>query len=413
MGYYLNKITVNKLFHLNNFEIPITDEAYPHLIITGKNGSGKTVLLNAVADFLEQIKQDTNLYFMQYRAWEESARKRLEQAQTPNDKAKATLDLEQNTDRVNNLFGKVELGFNDVASIILKYQSGDFILAFYQADRKVKMDEPQNPTKPQIPKLSGVKETATAQFLNFLSDLKIQEALARNENQNDYADSIRQWFISFEQLLQQIYQDDRLHLEFIIRDYSFRIVTGEKSFKLTEMSDGFAAVIDIVADLILKMQGKNKLTRAYQKQGIVLIDEIETHLHLSLQKLVLPMLSRLFPNIQFIVTTHSPFVLSSMNNAIAYDLEHRQPIEDLTEYSFEALTEGYFGVKTESSYIDMRLKQLEELLASDELSDVELVELKHLIEDFNKIPEAASPMVVGRYRQLRIANMTKLKQLGI
>lgn len=413
MGYYLNKITVNKLFHLNNFEIPITDEAYPHLIITGKNGSGKTVLLNAVADFLEQIKQDVSLYFMQYRAWEESARKRLEEAQTPNDKAKATLDLERDVNKVNNLFGKVELEFNDVASIILKYQSGDFILAFYQADRKVKMDEPKNPTKPQIPKLSGVKETATAQFLNFLSDLKIQEALARNEKQDDYADSIRQWFISFEQLLQQIYQDDRLHLEFIIRDYSFRIVTGEKSFKLTEMSDGFAAVIDIVADLILKMQEKNKLTRAYQKQGIVLIDEIETHLHLSLQKLVLPMLSRLFPNIQFIVTTHSPFVLSSMNNAIAYDLEHRQPIEDLTEYSFEALTEGYFGVKTESSYIDMQLKQLEELLASDELSDVELVELKHLIEDFNKIPEAASPMVVGRYRQLRIANMTKLKQLGI
>ncbi len=413
MGYYLNKITVNKLFHLNNFEIPITDEAYPHLIITGKNGSGKTVLLNAVADFLEQIKQDTNLYFMEYRSWEESTRNRLEQAQTPNDKAKATLDLERDVNKVNNLFGKVELGFNDVASIILKYQSGDFILAFYQADRKVKMDEPQNPTKPQIPKLSGVKETATAQFLNFLSDLKIQEALARNEKQDDYADSIRQWFISFEQLLQQIYQDDRLHLEFIIRDYSFRIVTGEKSFKLTEMSDGFAAVIDIVADLILKMQEKNKLTRAYQKEGIVLIDEIETHLHLSLQKLVLPMLSRLFPNIQFIVTTHSPFVLSSMNNAIAYDLEHRQPIEDLTEYSFEALTEGYFGVKTESSYIDMQLKQLEELLASDELSDVELVELKHLIEDFNKIPEAASPMVVGRYRQLRIANMTKLKQLGI
>lgn len=413
MGYYLNKITVNKLFHLNNFEIPITDEAYPHLIITGKNGSGKTVLLNAVADFLEQIKQDVSLYFMQYRAWEESARKRLEEAQTPNDKAKATLDLERDVNKVNNLFGKVELEFNDVASIILKYQSGDFILAFYQADRKVKMDEPKNPTKPQIPKLSGVKETATAQFLNFLSDLKIQEALARNEKQDDYADSIRQWFISFEQLLQQIYQDDRLHLEFIIRDYSFRIVTGEKSFKLTEMSDGFAAVIDIVADLILKMQEKNKLTRAYQKQGIVLIDEIETHLHLSLQKLVLPMLSRLFPNIQFIVTTHSPFVLSSMNNAIAYDLEHRQPIEDLTEYSFEALTEGYFGVKTESSYIDMQLKQLEELLASDELSDVELVELKYLIEDFNKIPEAASPMVVGRYRQLRIANMTKLKQLGI
>ncbi len=50
MNYFIKNIHVNKLFHLNNFDIPIDDEKYPHLIITGKNGSGKTILLNAVSD---------------------------------------------------------------------------------------------------------------------------------------------------------------------------------------------------------------------------------------------------------------------------------------------------------------------------------------------------------------------------
>ena len=129
----------------------------------------------------------------------------------------------------------------------------------------------------------------------------------------------------------------------------------------TELSDGYSAVIDVVTDLIFKMQSPTSLTRAYEKQGIVLIDEIETHLHLGLQRVILPMLTRIFPNIQFIVTTHSPFILSSLNNAVAFDLEQRRSIDDLTDYSYEALAEGYFGVRTESSDIQIRLERFREL----------------------------------------------------
>ena len=52
MNYFIKNIHINKLFHLNDIDIPIADEKCPHLIITGKNGSGKTVLLNAISDFL-------------------------------------------------------------------------------------------------------------------------------------------------------------------------------------------------------------------------------------------------------------------------------------------------------------------------------------------------------------------------
>ena len=142
-----------------------------------------------------------------------------------------------------------------------------------------------------------------------------------------------------------------------------------------------------------------------------MIDEIETHLHLGLQKAILPLLTKLFPNIQFIVTTHSPFVLNSIPNAVAYDLEHREILSDLTEYSYESLAEGYFGVKTPSSYAEMQLENLKKLLEKKEWSDSDKLEIKRLTTDFDKIPETVSPLIKGEYRQLAVKYSNRLKEL--
>ncbi len=66
MNHFITNIKVNKLLHLSDFDIPIADENRPHLIITGKNGSGKTILLNAVSESLAQIKDDSNFNFLTY-----------------------------------------------------------------------------------------------------------------------------------------------------------------------------------------------------------------------------------------------------------------------------------------------------------------------------------------------------------
>ncbi len=420
MNYFIKSIHVNKSFRLNGVDVPIANEDLeisianeksPHLIITGKNGSGKTILLNAITDFLEKIKTDTSLCFLHYDQWVKDAESRWQDAKTEEDRSKTAEQLATNTKLYNDLFGKVSITFGNVADIINKYQKGDFIIASYIAYRKPKMKEPKNPTKPAYNKKGKAKETATSQFLNFLSDLKIQEALARNENQIAAADEINQWFVNFEKLLQRIYQDNKLKIEFYYKDYSFRICTEGKKFKFTELSDGFSAILDIVADLILKMQDDNSLTRGYQKEGIVLIDEIETHLHLALQKIIMPILTEIFPNIQFIITTHSPFVLSSTPNAVAYDLEHQTPIEDLTNYSYESLAEGYFGVRAESSDVRHRLNKMKELLVKEELKPSEKESLKLYIKDFDSIPEAVSPSLIGEYLQLKLKYVDKIKEL--
>lgn len=411
MNYFIKNIHINKLFHLNDFDIPISREEFPHLIITGKNGSGKTVLLNAISDFLNIIKNDKSAEFLGYQKQLDIWNNHLRNATDERGRMQAQQQIEHISNRIQNLYGKIDLQSDLLGSIIEKYNKGEFVIAFYQADRKVKMSEPKNPTKPVYNKKGDVKDTATSQFLNFLSDLKIQEALARNEKQTKDADEISAWFEDFEGMMRQIYQDNNLSLEFNYRDYSFKICTEGKKFKFTEVSDGFAAVLDIVADLILKMQDDNSLTRSYQKEGIVLIDEIETHLHLALQKVIMPLLTKVFPNIQFIITTHSPFVLSSMPNAVAYDLEHQEVLDNLTEYSYESLAEGYFGVRTQSSYAEMQLETFKKLLAKEELSDADKVEIKQLKSDFEKITEVVSPLIVGEFRQIVIQNAEKLSSL--
>ena len=410
MNRYINNIHINQVRHLKDFDIPLEKDAYPHLMITGKNGSGKTSLLNAIANHIERIANDTYKDFENYEKSIEYWENQLKN--NPQNILSIEQSLQQNKDQYKLFFGEIIITFRDVDALIKKYQEGNFIIAFYEAHRTIKnLQEPKNPTKPTLKDKWGIKQTTTQEFLNFLSDLKIQEALARNEKLEKEANQIREWFVNFEKLLGEIFQDKDLQLYFNYKDYSFKILTKGKEFKFTELSDGFAAVLDIIVDLILKMQHKNQLTRAYECEGIVLVDEIETHLHLELQKVIMPLLTKIFPNIQFIVTTHSPFVLSSLSNAVAFDLEQQEIIEDLTEYSYESLAEGYFGVKTASSYMGMQLGRLEELLKKEMLSLSEKSELKDLICDFDKIPEVVSPKIIGRYLQLKNQHFAKINAL--
>ena len=188
---------------------------------------------------------------------------------------------------------------------------------------------------------------------------------------------------------------------------------GHEEFGINEMSDGYASIMSIVIDLMLKMNYKNMEywdLDFLEKPGIVLIDDVEAYIHIDLQKKIMPLLTRLFPNIQFIVTTHSPYVLSSLENAVAYDLGYKKMVYYLTNYSYSALAEGYFGVSEESSYIKIQLDKLKALLEKKELDEGEIASLKYLVADFEKISASALPNIKGEYLRLKGDYMKKLKQ---
>jgi len=82
-----------------------------------------------------------------------------------------------------------------------------------------------------------------------------------------------------------------------------------------QLSDGYKTLLGLVIDLSMRMGLANPhLGDPLQAEAVVMIDEVDLHLHPAWQQRVLGDLLRTFPNTQFIVTTHSPFVVETLNN---------------------------------------------------------------------------------------------------
>lgn len=82
------------------------------------------------------------------------------------------------------------------------------------------------------------------------------------------------------------------------------------------MSDGYRAYIGWIADLLYHVcMGAPSNAKLVDNRGIVLVDEIDLHLHPEWQRVVVPQLARALPNLQFILTSHSPIVAGTLHAA--------------------------------------------------------------------------------------------------
>lgn len=88
-----------------------------------------------------------------------------------------------------------------------------------------------------------------------------------------------------------------------------------REYSVDQLSDGEKCTLALIGDLARRLALANQNSEnPLAGSGIVLIDEIELHMHPSWQRKVFPVLRKTFPNIQFIVTTHSPQVLGEVSN---------------------------------------------------------------------------------------------------
>ncbi len=96
-------------------------------------------------------------------------------------------------------------------------------------------------------------------------------------------------------------------------DLDMLIDKDNKSLSVLQLSQGEKSLLALVADIARRLAMLNSsLTNPLQGHGVVMIDEIDLHLHPNWQQKVIPNILKAFPNIQFIVTTHSPQVLSTV-----------------------------------------------------------------------------------------------------
>lgn len=327
--HFIKKIKINKLRHLENIDISLSDDTPKHLLLTGKNGVGKTTLLEEIKNYLKSIEIDQINY--RITTWKELIQRYNKiindenKSRSEEEDAKRQLNYFNNS--INEYGGGIDIDFSFYEDLGSCYKEGKFILGYYGANRKTSIQIPTGVEKIKLKEFYTLEEKPSDIFIKYLVDLKTQQSFAKNENDNIVVENINNWFERLESALKSILDDESIRLRFDYKNYNFKIFQeGRVPYGLDELSDGYSSIISIVSDLILRMD-KNRASEErnylFDIEGIVLIDEIETHLHIELQKKILPFLVEFFPNIQFIITTQSPFVLNSIDNAVIYDLEKK------------------------------------------------------------------------------------------
>jgi len=93
-----------------------------------------------------------------------------------------------------------------------------------------------------------------------------------------------------------------------------------KKFQIEQLSDGYRTVLAMVMDISSRMSQANP-ELGNHSPAIIMIDELDLHLHPKWQQTILSDLTRTFPNAQFIVTTHSPQILSTVKKEYIFILE--------------------------------------------------------------------------------------------
>ncbi len=116
------------------------------------------------------------------------------------------------------------------------------------------------------------------------------------------------------------------------------------------LSDGYRNAVGIVADIAYRCLKLNPYLRDKAIKltpGIVLIDEIDLHLHPKWQKRIVNDLKKVFPKIQFIATTHSPFIVQSLRHEELINLEPEKDQNDTDPFrlSIEDISEREMNIK--------------------------------------------------------------------
>ncbi|AEE48509.1 AAA family ATPase [Haliscomenobacter hydrossis] len=404
---FVTELKLKKVRHLENLSISLSKETPKHLILTGKNGSGKTSVLNEIKAFFQQIdgKTITNL-----KSWKKYRSSLTDKQFYSNydysmESNKAFNEIKEIISSNNRSQSGIELIFN-AKNFIGPFFHENFIFAFFEAKRLSDFRQPSGPKKLDIKDHYGIDEKANIEFVQHLINLRYNYLEAKESGRQKIANNINQWVEGFEASLKEIFSDESLKLVIDSKNFKYDIITkGREVFDLKTLSDGFSAIINIVTELIMRMEKKH--SNVYDAQGLVLIDEIETHLHIDLQKKILPFLTSFFPKIQFIVTTHSPFVLTSLADAIIYDLESQEPIEDLSGYSVEAIIEGYFGSDKYSEALKDKVDEYEQLAKKDELSFSEEKRFKSLKKYFDDLSDVFAEELKLKIQQIRMLKPVK------
>jgi predicted ATP-binding protein involved in virulence len=356
---------------ITNINIPLDGR---NLIITGKNGSGKTSFLNLLSDKINiHLKKEAQVK-------KEAENQLIFWTERQNNSPAGSHEFSQAQQQINYQNGRLKkindgllLDFANELELINYYDNLKAIFVFFKAMRIASITETKQTSSIEEEKNKAIESLKHSQNINLgnkleqhLVNIKVNQSLALTEDNNqEQANKFQEWFNNFDNHLKFLFEDDSAHLVFYRQNFKFKISLNNREFDFQTLSSGYLAIFEILADLLVRSEFFE--ITPDELQGIVLIDEIDAHLHISLQKKILPFFTKLFPQIQFIVSTHSPFVITSTDSdTIVYDISSGEFFEeDLSRYSYESVIKGLFHVEIQSEQLKSEIEEIAKIINNE------------------------------------------------
>lgn len=154
-----------------------------------------------------------------------------------------------------------------------------------------------------------------------------------------------------------------------------------QTLNINQLSDGEKCTIALFGDLARRMALANpSMPNPLEGEGVVLIDEIDLHMHPSWQRKVMGVLKKTFPNIQFIVTTHSPQVLGELNEDYnIFVLYHRdkntvgRKYDSFIGWDSNVLLEEVMGTSSVNLDVWKQVRRMNECIEAKDYDTAEMI----------------------------------------
>lgn len=326
----LARVEIENYRAIEKLDLPLN----PRLtVLHGDNGHGKTSVLSAIATGLGSIPgQLTDVSSVRFLKSDRRGSRQLRVGLTTVDGI--AWERRVGGPQKRNVLRELK----EVVEAIVKADregTGPLhlpIVAFYDTDRAV-FDPPQRRRGfitefPRYRALQGALSARTdfRDFFQWFYAKENEELREQKEQGNfDYQlKDLKSVRSAIEAMLPGVSQPRiKLHpLRFVVS----QVGDGKpEQLSINQLSGGYRIMLALAADLARRMsQGNPHLDDPLQSEAIVLIDEVELHLHPSWQQRILDDLKMTFPNTQFIVSTHSPQVLTTVKPECIIELRREQ-----------------------------------------------------------------------------------------
>lgn len=210
-------------------------------------------------------------------------------------------------------------------------------------------------------------------------------------------------FASVKQAIQDFTEFENIRIQ---RKPKLRMIVKKAGldFEVPQLSQGEKSLMALVGDIARRLAMLNpSLENPLNSQGIVIIDEADLHLHPQWQRQLIARLTKTFPNCQFVLSTHSPLMISDSKGIVVYSLENGEMQQIPSQYGQDANTVLLNQMETEyrNEEVTQKLNHLLDLIQDNQLDDakIKLTELRQELPENNL--ELAKAQLLLKKQEIR------------